>query len=122
MPRHALFFLSPWGEDRGEGDSILTHPGFQAREHSFHIAQNIIVPVSNHMIAKGLKRFGSGVILVFLRCMLAAIKFNNQFFVMADEINNKPGHGGLPSEFQTGKLPALNVTPEQPFRLCLVTS
>jgi hypothetical protein len=65
------------------------------------ISQYIIVPKSDNMVASSFNPVSSLRIHVVNICLsaLAAIKFDNQFLIRTNEVNNIIANGLLPSEF-----------------------
>jgi len=81
-------------------------------EDAFDIFHNIVVPVTKDEIATCFQIIRSLQILLLLFCMLAAIKFDNEFSIWATEIGNVAIDRHLPTELPTVK-PA--VTQPEPY-------
>lgn len=75
--------------------------GFQdSFQDPLWIVEHIIVPKSQDPISLFLQPLIPRLVFFVLQGMLAAVTFNNDAFLKADEVNDKWTDGGLTSEFQ----------------------
>ena len=71
-------------------------------EDPLHIAEHIIVPEPQHLVAALSQPFVSNCVSL-VRCMLAAVDFNNQSSLPANEVDDKWSNWVLADEFETAQ-------------------
>ena len=117
----AVFSPSPGGRGSGGGGSppqtLRTNP----LQHPFKMFNDLIVPKTQHHKPVGAE---TGIPLPVIRCrfgMVPAIKFDHDFSLKRDEINDKGAYRLLPAELGASDLTFPEVLPEDAFHVgCIV--
>ena len=81
-------------------------------EDAFNVSYDIVVPVTKDEIATCFQIIRSLQILLLLFCMLAAIKFDNEFSIWATEIGNVAIDRHLPTELPIVEPPVAQPEPQ----------
>jgi len=77
-----------------------------------------MVPIPQDTIASPLKPRSSSVIVFFCLAVLSAIKFNNEFLLLTDEIDSVFSNWLLSAELAPTHPMHTNVPPEESFGIC----
>ncbi len=110
--RTRFFVLLPLpsvGEGWGEGR--LQASRSDNLQHPFYIRQYFMVPESQDREPLQMQPLCPLVVLFFLQGMLAAVRFDNNPFFVADEIDDEAACLLLPPELKSVKLPGLQALP-----------
>ena len=89
------------------------------RQHSFRILQHIIIPESVHPVAARLKPIVP-LLVASAPIVLSAIKFDDQPFPCAEQIDDIGTDRRLPAELEPFKPPIAQQIPHPPLRLGLI--
>ncbi len=83
--------------------------------------QHLIIPKPQYLKTLPLHPCGSFIVSFILSSfqVLPSIKFNNQLFLYADEIDNVFTHGVLPTELNAIEVLAPEISPQKGFGICL---
>jgi hypothetical protein len=100
------------GEGRGEG--LFFKLGQEGLENTVEILNDIVVPDADYAITEGAEV--AVALVVFLTSeMLAAVEFDDQASLAANEVDVVAIDGLLADEFEAAELPATNACPQRKF-------
>ena len=86
-------------------------------QHVFHPQQHVVVPETNDAVTVGLQKTRALVVLWRALKVLAAIEFDDQRWIKAEEIDNVRSYWNLAAEFVTAQLPVAQSTPQGLLRI-----
>ncbi|NIJ35802.1 hypothetical protein FHR22_000451 [Sphingopyxis panaciterrae] len=101
---------------RGSAVGDGKHTPAQILQNAFQIAHNVIVPVSDDLIASRLQARGP-VDVGSIFGMLPAVRLDDNPQLFAQEVSNETGNGRLPAKFETKELARPKYAPKPLFGL-----
>src|SRR4051812_7965654 len=88
----------------------------------FPILEGFVVPKSQDGVTLSCKKLRARLIGFDLFSVLAAVQFQDQFALQADEIKNVRPHRHLPAKLEAAELAITNFVPNESLGICHVLS
>jgi hypothetical protein len=99
-------------------DQHLPNP----RQHHFQFLDHLGIPETQNAKSIIPQYSGSGFVLLFIHIVLPAVQFDDETTLKTTEIHNIPFDGLLTSESESPEAARTQMSPKDPFDVCLTAT